>query len=64
MTEPSDPIYIKKEVTTGWTTGVLFSAAARDLFLLHRDQTASGAHPASYQVGSGELFTGDKTAGA
>jgi len=29
----------------------------------HRVQTGSGAHSASYQVGTGDFFFGDKAAG-
>jgi hypothetical protein len=38
---------------TGWTV-------ARDSSLLHRLQTASGAHPASYPMGTGAVLTGAK----
>jgi hypothetical protein len=31
---------------------------------LHIIQTGSGAHPATYPVGSGDSFPGDKEAGA
>jgi hypothetical protein len=51
-------------IATGWTTGVRFPAGARDFSLLHRVQTGSGAHPASYTIGTGGSFPGDKAAGA
>jgi hypothetical protein len=38
-------------------------AGARDFSLLHRIQTGSGAHPASYPVGTGDPFLGIKKAG-
>jgi hypothetical protein len=34
------------------------------LFLRHRVQTGSGAHPASYKVGTGGSFPGGKSVGA
>jgi hypothetical protein len=34
------------------------------LFLHHRVQTGSGAHPASYSMGNGSSFPGGKTAGS
>jgi hypothetical protein len=36
----------------------------RDVSLLHSVQTGSGAHPASYPMGTGGSFPGDKAAGA
>jgi len=36
----------------------------RDFSHLHRVQTDSGAHPASYPMGSGGRFPGGRTAGA
>jgi hypothetical protein len=35
---------------TGWATGVIFPAGAGILFVRHRVQTGSGAHPASYPL--------------
>jgi hypothetical protein len=42
---------------------VLFSAGAGNFFL-HRVQTDSGTHPASYPVSTGGSFPGVKAAGA
>jgi hypothetical protein len=39
---------------------VRFPAGARNFFLLHRVQTGSGAHPASYSVGTRDSFPGGK----
>jgi len=47
----------------GWS-GVRVLAWARNFFLHHRDQTGSGDHPASYPMGTGGSFPGDKAAGA
>jgi hypothetical protein len=49
---------------TGWTTGVRLPARARDVLLPRSFQTGSGAHPASYAMGTGAPFPGDKAAGA
>jgi hypothetical protein len=46
----------------GW--GVRVPAGARNLSLLHRVQTDSGAHPTSYPMGRGCSFPGGKAAGA
>jgi hypothetical protein len=43
---------------------VRFPAAAGNFSLHHRIQKGSGAHPASYPVGTGGSFPGDKAAGA
>jgi hypothetical protein len=51
-------------IATGWTAGVRFPAGARDISLLHSFQTGSGAHPASYPMGTGSCFSGGKAAGA
>jgi hypothetical protein len=51
-------------IATGWTAGVRFPAGARDFSLLHSIHTASGAHPASYPMGTGGSFAGCKAAGA
>jgi hypothetical protein len=37
----------------GWTTGILFLARAGNFSLHHHIQTISGAHPASYSIGTG-----------
>jgi hypothetical protein len=48
---------------TGWTAGVWLPAGIRDLYLLHSAQTGSGAHAASYSVGTGGFFPGVKRPG-
>jgi hypothetical protein len=48
---------------TGWS-GVRVSAEAENFSLHHRTQTGSGAHPASYPMGTGGFFTGAKAAGS
>jgi hypothetical protein len=40
-------------LTTGWTIGVRSSTEAEDFFSSSCVQTGSGAHPASYSVGTG-----------
>jgi hypothetical protein len=45
----------------GWT-GIRFLAGAGDFSLLHVIQTGSGAHPASYPVGTGGCFSESKAA--
>jgi hypothetical protein len=45
---------------TGWTAGVRSPVGARDFSLLHSVQTSSGAHPVSYEIGTGGSFTGVK----
>jgi hypothetical protein len=44
--------------------GVRLPAGAGNYPLHHRIQTGSGAHPASFPIGSGSSFPGGKTAGA
>jgi hypothetical protein len=44
-----------------WRAGIQFPAGARDFPLFHSIQT--GFHPASYPMGIGGSFPGDKTAG-
>jgi hypothetical protein len=39
-------------------------AGAGNFYLHHRVQTGSGAHPASYLMGTGDSFPGGKAAGA
>jgi hypothetical protein len=51
-------------LATGWTIGVRFTVGAGSLSLLHRVQTGSGLHPASYSMGTGGSFPGGKAAGA
>jgi hypothetical protein len=43
---------------------VRFPAGAGNFSLHHRDQTGSGAHPASYPMGTGGFFPWGKAAGA
>jgi hypothetical protein len=44
--------------------GVRFPAGAGIFSPLHRVQTGSETHPASYQMGNGVSYPGDKAAGA
>jgi hypothetical protein len=44
--------------------GVRFPAGAGNFSLRHHVQTGSGAHPASYPMGTGGSFSGFKAAGA
>jgi hypothetical protein len=48
-----------QQLPKGWTTeGSEFESRwGQEFSLLHIVQTASGAHPASYQMGMGGLFT-------
>jgi hypothetical protein len=59
-------IIITTTTTTirSWRTGVRVPAEAGISFFRHRIQTSSGAHPASYQMGTGGSYTGGKMAGA
>jgi hypothetical protein len=43
---------------------IRFAAGAGNFSLHHRVQNGSGAHPASYPMGSRGIFPGDKAAGA
>jgi hypothetical protein len=43
---------------------VPFPAGAGNFFLHHRVQNGSGAHPASYPMGTRDSFPGGKAAGA
>jgi hypothetical protein len=45
-------------------SGVRFPAGAGNSFLHHRVQNGSGAHPASYPMGTRDSFPGGKAAGA
>jgi hypothetical protein len=47
-------------LTTGWTTGVLSPAEARDFSSSFRVQTSSEVHPTSYPIGTGGPFPGIK----
>jgi hypothetical protein len=53
-------------VITGWTTeGSEFESRwGQEISLLRVVQTGSGAHPASYSMGTGETFPGGEAAGA
>jgi hypothetical protein len=50
-------------IATGWTSRVRVPSV-QNLSLLHSVQTGSGAHPASYQMGTGDSFPGGKAAEA
>jgi hypothetical protein len=43
---------------------VRFSVGAGNFSLHHRNQNGSGAHPASYPVGTGSSFPGGKAVGS
>jgi hypothetical protein len=43
------------DIAKGWAARVQFPAL-QDFFLLHSVQTGSGAHPASYPMGTGGSF--------
>jgi hypothetical protein len=45
-------------------TGIRFPAGDGNFSLRHRVQTGSGAHSASYSMGTGGSFPGGKAAGA
>jgi hypothetical protein len=47
-------------LTTDWTTGVRSLTEAEDFSSIQCIQTGSGAHPASYPMGTGGPFTGSK----
>jgi hypothetical protein len=47
-----------------WKIAVRFPAKAGNFSIRHRVQTGSGAHPASYPIGTVGSFLGGKTAGA
>jgi hypothetical protein len=47
---------------TGCTAGVRFPTWARHFSLLHSVQTGSGAHPASYPMGTGDFSSCVKAA--
>jgi len=54
------------DVARGWTIGILGIDFWRGLgiSLHYRVQNGSGAHPASYSMGTRNSFPGDKAAGA
>jgi hypothetical protein len=47
-----------------WGSGVQFPAGAGNFSLHHHVQNGSGAHPASYPMGTKGSFPGGKAAGA
>jgi hypothetical protein len=47
-------------LTTGWTIGVRSPAGAENFSSSPCVQTGSGVHPASYPMGTGGPFPGDK----
>jgi hypothetical protein len=47
-----------------WGSRARFPAGAGNYFLRHRVQNGSGAHPASYPMGTRGSFPGGKAAGA
>jgi hypothetical protein len=47
-----------------WGSRVRFLAGVGNFSLHHRVQNGSGAHPASYPMGTGSSFPGGKAAGA
>jgi hypothetical protein len=47
------------DYTTDWTAGVRFPSGPGTV-RRHRVQTGSGAHPASYQMSTGDIFLGVK----
>jgi hypothetical protein len=61
---------LRKKVAEGWTKVTndefnnLYPAGAGNFFLCHRVQNGSGAHPASYPMGTRGSFLGSKAAGA
>jgi hypothetical protein len=44
--------------------GVRLPAGARNFSLFHRNETGSGAQPASYLIGTSGFISGDNAAGA
>jgi hypothetical protein len=55
-------VYVRFEVFDDRGSGVRFPAEAGNFSLLHRIHTGSGAHSASYPMGTGGSFPGDKSA--
>jgi hypothetical protein len=51
-------------IATGWMARVRLPTGPKDFSLFHSVQTISGAHPASYTMGTGGSFTGGKVAEA
>jgi hypothetical protein len=64
--------YVMKRFLAQWysaglragRSGVRVPAGAGNFFLHHHVQTDSGAHPASYLMGTTDSFHGSKAAGA
>jgi hypothetical protein len=56
--------YLVQWWDTSFMVGVQFLVGARDFSPLHSNQTDSGAHPASYQMGNRSSLARDKVAGA
>jgi hypothetical protein len=52
------------EIATGWWARVWFPGEAWELSLLRSVQTGPVAHLASYSIGTGDIFRGDKPSGA
>jgi hypothetical protein len=57
-------LLIKALASALWTIGVRFPAGAGNFSLNYRVQNGSGAHPASYPMGTRDSFPGDKATGA
>jgi len=55
---------VVQTMATAWMIGFRFPAGAGNFSLRHHVQTGSGASPASYPMGTGASFPGDKAAGA
>jgi hypothetical protein len=51
-------------ITIGWMTGFLFPARVINSSLLKNIESDSGAYLASYPIGTGGTFPGDKATGA
>jgi hypothetical protein len=47
----------------GWTTGIRYPAVAKDISVLHSVKTYSGAHLASYPIGTGAVSPEEKRPG-
>jgi hypothetical protein len=60
------PIICRKVIATGyWLDGLgLIPDKGKDFSLLHNSQTAFGAQPASYPMGTGDCFPSGNAAGA
>jgi hypothetical protein len=58
------PLYPRGKTTDDRGSRVRFPAEAENFSLNHRVQKGSGAHPASYPMGTRDSFPGGKAAGA